>query len=101
MSGTYSQRADQIDVRYVAHLARLYLTDEEADRFQGQIEQVLVYVRELGKLDVEEVEPTAHALPVNNVFRKDETKLCMDRGKVLANAPLERHGQFVVPKIVE
>jgi len=101
MSGTYSPRTDPIDVRYVAHLARLHLTDEEAGCFQGQIEKVLGYVKELGKLDVEGVEPTAHAMPVNNVFRKDETKLCMDREKALANAPLERHGQFVVPKIVE
>jgi aspartyl-tRNA(Asn)/glutamyl-tRNA(Gln) amidotransferase subunit C len=101
MSENYSRNADQIDVRYVAHLARLHLTDDEAGRFQGQIEQALGYFKELGKLDVEGVEPTAHAMPVNNVFRKDETKPCMDREKALANAPLERRGQFVVPRIVE
>jgi aspartyl-tRNA(Asn)/glutamyl-tRNA(Gln) amidotransferase subunit C len=101
MSENYSQTAKQIDVRYVAHLARLHLTDDEVGRFQGQLEQVLGYVKELDKLDVEGVEPTAHAMPVNNVFRKDETKPCMDREKALVNAPLERHGQFVVPKIVE
>jgi aspartyl-tRNA(Asn)/glutamyl-tRNA(Gln) amidotransferase subunit C len=101
MTGQYSRSADKIDIRYVAHLARLHLTDEEVDRFQGQLEQVLGYVHELDKLDVEGVEPTAHAMPVNNVFRKDEMKLCMNREKVFANAPLERRGQFVVPKIVE
>jgi aspartyl-tRNA(Asn)/glutamyl-tRNA(Gln) amidotransferase subunit C len=101
MSGPYSQDVDQIDVRYVARLARLQLTDEEAGRFQGQLDQVLGLVRELGTLNVDGVEPTAHAIPVNNIFRKDETKPCMDRDKALANAPLERHGQFVVPKIVE
>ena len=101
MSGTYSQNAEKIDVRYVAHLARLYLTDDETARFQGQLEQVLGYVKELSQLDVDGVEPTAHAMPVNNVFRKDEAKPCMDREKALANAPKEHHGQFIVPKIVE
>jgi aspartyl-tRNA(Asn)/glutamyl-tRNA(Gln) amidotransferase subunit C len=101
MSGNYSQNADKIDVRYVAHLARLHLTDDEASRFQGQIEQILGHVKELSKLNVDGVEPTAHAVPMNNVFRKDEVKPCMDREKALANAPKERHGQFVVPKIVE
>ena len=97
----YLQNMEQIDVRYVAHLARLHLTDEEVARFQGQLEQVLGYVKDLSKLNVEGVEPTAHAIPMNNVFRKDETKPCLDREKVLSNAPFERHGQFVVPKIVE
>ena len=101
MSENYSQNIEQIDVRYVAHLARLYLTDDEVGRFQGQLEQVLGYVKELDNLNVDDVEPTAHAMPMNNVFRKDETKPCMDREKALVNAPLERHGQFVVPKIVE
>ena len=87
MSGKYSQSADKIDVRYVAHLARLHLSDEETVRFQGQLEQVLGYVKELSKLNVDGVEPTAHAMPVNNVFRKDEARPCMDREKALANAP--------------
>lgn len=97
----YSQSAEKIDVRYVAHLARLHLTDEEAARFQAQLEQVLGYVKELGKLNVDGVEPTAHAMPVNNVFRKDEPRPCLDHEKAMANAPKERQGQFVVPKIIE
>jgi aspartyl-tRNA(Asn)/glutamyl-tRNA(Gln) amidotransferase subunit C len=101
MAPTYAQNADKIDVRYVAHLARLYLTDDEIARFQGQLDQVLAYVNELRSLNVEGVEPTAHAMPVNNVFRADEVKPGMDREKALANAPKERGGQFVVPKIIE
>jgi aspartyl-tRNA(Asn)/glutamyl-tRNA(Gln) amidotransferase subunit C len=97
----FNESADKIDVRYVAHLARLHLTDEEASRFQPQLEQILQYVKELSALDVEGVEPTAHAMPVQNVFRKDETRPCVDREKALRNAPLERGGQFVVPKIIE
>lgn len=101
VSTSFAQTADKIDVRYVAHLARLYLTEDEAATFQGQLEQVLQYVRELSALDVEGVEPTAHAMPIHNVFRADETRPCADREKVLANAPQERHGQFVVPRIIE
>lgn len=101
MPAKYSSSADRIDVRYVAHLARLHLTDEEAAQFQGQLDQVLEHVRELGKLDVEGVEPTAHAMPVQNVFRDDETRPCMDPQKAEANAPAWRHGQFLVPKIIE
>jgi aspartyl-tRNA(Asn)/glutamyl-tRNA(Gln) amidotransferase subunit C len=101
MPAKYSQNADQIDVRYVAHLARLHLADDEIARFQGQLEQILGHVRELEKLDVEKVEPTAHAMPVNNVFRKDEARPGLDRDKALANAPKERQGQFIVPKIIE
>ena len=101
MSGNYSQNAEQ-DRCALRRASCAPASDRRRGRrFQGQIEQVLGYVKELGKLNVEGVEPTAHAMPMNNVFRKDETKPCMDREKALANAPLERHGQFVVPKIVE
>jgi aspartyl-tRNA(Asn)/glutamyl-tRNA(Gln) amidotransferase subunit C len=101
MAANYTPSTDKIDVRYVAHLARLHLSEAEADQLQGQLEQILGHVKELSQLNVEGVEPTAHAMPMNNVFREDEVKPCMDREKALANAPKERHGQFVVPKIVE
>lgn len=101
MSPSYSQDADKIDVRYVAHLARLYLSDEEAALFQGQLEHILAYVKQLDALNVEGVEPTAHATPVHNVFRADEPKESLDHDRVMANAPHARNGQFVVPKIVE
>jgi aspartyl-tRNA(Asn)/glutamyl-tRNA(Gln) amidotransferase subunit C len=101
MTAKYSQNADQIDVRYVAHLARLHLSDDEAAKFQSQLEHILQHVRELSALNVDGVEPTAHAMPLNNVFRKDEARPCLDHEKVIANAPSSRHGQFIVPKIVE
>ncbi|OQA29531.1 MAG: Glutamyl-tRNA(Gln) amidotransferase subunit C [Verrucomicrobia bacterium ADurb.Bin345] len=101
MNAKYSQDADKIDVRYVAHLARLHLGDGEATLFQGQLEQILEHVRKLNELDVEGVEPTAHAIPVHNVFRADEPKPSLDHDQVMANAPHAHNGQFVVPKIVE
>lgn len=101
MSAKFTVKTEGMDVRYVAHLARVYLTDEEAERFQAQLDQILQYVRELNRLDVEGVEPTAHAMPVNNVFRKDETRPCLAHDQAMANAPSQRQGQFLVPKIIE
>ncbi|MBP7830661.1 MAG: Asp-tRNA(Asn)/Glu-tRNA(Gln) amidotransferase subunit GatC [Kiritimatiellae bacterium] len=101
MSDTFRKNAEGLDVRYVAHLARLHLADEEVAVFQPQLEQVLGYVREMESLDVEGVEPTAHAFPVQNVFRNDEVQPGLDQETALKNAPQERQGQFIVPKIIE
>lgn len=101
MAPAYSQDAEKIDVRYVAHLARLQLSEDEVRKFQPQLEQILGYVRQLSELNVDGVEPTAQAFPMNNVLRKDQSRPCMDREKALSNAPCERQGQFVVPKIIE
>ncbi len=95
------QPSDVIDVNYVANLARLRLTDEEARTFQGQLDQVLKHVRLLAELDVEGVEPTAHATPLTNVLREDVAGISLDRSVVMDNAPAERDGQFLVPKIIE
>lgn len=99
--GTQEQKHEAIDVRYVAHLARLHLTDEEVSRFTDQLGQVLEYVRQLDALDVEGVEPTAHAVPVYNVMRPDEERPGLDRETALANAPKVRDHQFVVPRIID
>ena len=101
MSLPSSPSAEKIDVRYVAHLARIHLRDDEVDRLQGQMEHILQYVRELKTLDVAGVEPMAHAVPVHNVFRQDEIKPGLDHDKVMANAPAEHHGQFIVSRIIE
>ena len=92
---------DKIDVRYVAHLARMHLSDEEIARLQPQLEQIVGYVQQLKELDVEGIEPTAHAIPMQNVFRADEVRPCLNHEAVMANAPQAREGQFIVPKIIE
>ena len=93
--------ANHMDVSYVANLARIELTDEETTLFQGQLDQVLEYVEQLGELDVSNVEPTAHAMPLVNVLRADEPSVSLDHDVVTANAPAERDGQILVPKINE
>lgn len=93
--------AAKIDVAYVAHLARLNLTDEEAAVFPSQLEQIVAYVDKIGELDLSGIEPTSHAHPVMNVFRRDVARPGLAQEDVMANAPQARSGQFMVPKIVE
>lgn len=93
--------ATHIDVSYVANLARIDLTAEETALFQGQLDQILEYVEQLGELDVSNVEPTAHAMPLVNVLRDDTPRASLDHDAVIANAPAARDGQILVPKILE
>ncbi len=93
--------ATHMDVSYIAHLARIHLASGEAELFQGQLDQVLKYVEQLGELDVSTVEPTAHAMALVNVLRDDTSRVSLDHDAVIANAPAARDGQILVPKIME
>ena len=93
--------APEIDIQYVAHLARLELTPEEQKKFGDQLGHVLGYVEKLKELDVTNVEPTAHALPRVNVTRADEVRPSLPHDDALRNAPVQANGLFMVPKIVE
>ena len=93
--------AVEIDVKYVAHLARLRLTPDEEKKFGEQLGQVLGYVEKLKELDVSNVEPTAHAMPLVNVTRPDEIRPSIPHEDALRNAPATANGLFIVPKIVE
>ena len=90
-----------IDVKYVAHLARLKLSGEEEAKFGSQLGQILGYIAKLNELDVSQVEPTAHAVPLVNVTRADETRPSLSNEEALRNAPAKANGLFMVPKIVE
>ncbi len=89
------------DVKYVAHLARLGLSSEEEQKFGAQLGQVLGYIEKLREVDVSQVEPTAHALPLVNVTRADVVRPSLPNEDALRNAPRQGGGLFVVPKIVE
>jgi aspartyl-tRNA(Asn)/glutamyl-tRNA(Gln) amidotransferase subunit C len=92
---------DAIDVRYVAHLARMHLTDAEAERFQAQLGHVLGYIDQLRELDVDGIEPTAHPRPACNVFREDTPGTTQPIDATAANAPRTREGLIIVPRIME
>jgi len=93
--------SNALDVRYIAELAKVALTDEEAAKFQSQLGIVLEYVEKLKAVDVSSVEPTAHASPVFNVVREDVPRDGFTRTEALANAPRQGGGLFVVPKVLE
>ena len=101
MAETGKTNVEAIDVAYVARLARLHLSDEERALLQGQLQGIVEYVRKVRELDVSGIEPMAHGIPLQNVFRKDEVRDSLPHEEVMANAPKQRDGQFVVPRIVE
>ncbi len=89
------------EVLHVAHLARLEFSEEEVELFTTQLADILDYVAQLNELDTSEIEPTYHAVPMSNVFRKDEVKPSSPVEDVLANAPERENGFFVVPKVIK
>ena len=92
---------DHTSVRHVAHLARLRVTDEEVARFAEQLSSILGYVDQLNQLDTGDVPPTAHPLPVSNVFRDDVVQPPWDPNRALCNAPQSEDGFFRVPKVLD
>lgn len=90
-----------LDVAQVARLARIQLTEEETRLFQDQLEHVIEFAAKLQEVDVSEVETSAHASPIFDVFREDEARPSFPREKALANAPQQAKGLFVVTKVVE
>ena len=89
------------DVEHVAKLARLDLTEEEKDRFTGQLNAILKYAEQLNAIDTEGVEPMSHAVPLANVMREDAVRPSLPIEKVMLNAPDEEEGQFKVPAVLE
>jgi len=96
-----AKEIDQNQVRKVARLSRLDLTNQELEEFTGQLRAILDYVEKMNELDTDNVEPLAHCLPIANVLREDEVRESLGTDKTLANAP-QRDGEFFkVPKILD
>jgi len=90
-----------MEIDHVALLARLELKDEEKELFSKQVGSIIEYMDKLDELDVADVEPTAHVLPIKNVFREDELRASLPREKALQNAPRKNDGFYRVPRIIE
>lgn len=96
-----AKKIDRAQVRKVAKLSRLDLTEAEVAEFTGQLSAILDYMEKMNELDTADVEPLAHCLPISNVFREDSVKKSLGTEKTLANAP-KRDGEFFkVPKILD
>jgi aspartyl-tRNA(Asn)/glutamyl-tRNA(Gln) amidotransferase subunit C len=89
------------DVRWVAHLARLQLSDAELETMTRQLSKILDYVNQLQQVNTDGVEPLAHALDVHNVFRADEPAPSLPVDAALANAPDRRGDFYGVPAVLE
>jgi aspartyl-tRNA(Asn)/glutamyl-tRNA(Gln) amidotransferase subunit C len=94
------ERLTRDDVAHVARLARLSLTESELDTYTGQLGAVLDHAADVAALDLDDVPPTAHPLPLVNVLRDDVVGACADRDEVLGQAPSVEDGRFRVPAIL-
>ena len=95
------QGKGEIDIDYVANLARIELTAEEKRKFSAQLGDILSYFEKLETVDASDVEPTAHAFPVYNVWDEDVAVPGISVEEALRNSPSVRDDQVVVPKVVE
>ena len=89
------------EVRKVALLARLELNDEELENQSRNLNNLLQQFEKLQELDVSDIEPTSHSIPVFNVLREDTLKPSLTQAEVLQNAPDQRDGYIIVPRIIE
>ena len=89
------------EVKHVANLARLAITEEEAEKFTKQLDAIIEFAEQLNELDTENVEPTSHVLDMKNVMREDIAEEGLPVEEVLKNAPDHEDGQIRVPSIIE
>ncbi len=94
------QPLNEKTVRHVAELARLSLSDDELTRYADQLSKILQYVDQLSEVDTSDVAPTAHPIPIRNVFRSDEVSETMSADHALHNAPDRQDDFFKVPKVL-
>lgn len=96
-----AKRITEADVRHVAKLSRLHLTDQQVQHFTQQLAGVLAYVAKLNELDVAGVEPLTHPLGMTNVFREDAEQKGLTVEAALSNAPEQDAPYFKVPKVLD
>lgn len=92
---------DRKAVDHVARLARLDLSVEERERMSAELTQILEHAERIQALELDDVEPTSHSIPLRNVMRPDEVKPSLTRDEALANAPEAEEQRFKVPRIIE
>jgi len=88
-------------VKYVAHLARIELKQKELEKLSKQLEGILGFIDKLSKIDIKDIRPTSHILPINNVLREDKISPSLSCDEALKNAPHRVRNFFGVPKVIE
>jgi aspartyl-tRNA(Asn)/glutamyl-tRNA(Gln) amidotransferase subunit C len=89
------------DVEYVASLARIHLKGTEVDHLTKDLEKILGYIHQLNTLDVSDIQPTSHVLPLKNVHREDKVRPSLNQKEVLKFAIQQHDGFFKVPKVID
>ena len=92
---------DRAAVDHIARLARLDLSDAERSRMQTELAQILGHAERIQSLELDDVEPTSHSIPLSNVTRSDEVRPSLSQAEALQNAPEQEDGRFKVPRIIE
>ena len=95
------KKVSKEEVKKIASLARLELSDDEVELYTNQLNDILLYMEQLNELNTNNVEPLSHVLDLTNVTRKDVERPSMDREDVLKNAPETDGEYFIVPKIID
>ena len=90
-----------MEIEHLTLLARLNLSDDEKRLFSRQVGSIIDYINKLNELDTTGVEPTAHVLPMKNIFREDTLRPSLSLEKALQNAPERNESFYRVPKIIE
>jgi len=89
------------DIVHISELSRLSFSEEELDRFTGELNNILDYIHKLDTLDTTNIQPTSHVLDISNVFREDIVHEHLSREDALKNAAEHEHNHFKVPRVVE
>ena len=92
---------DKDTVEHVAHLARIELKNQELEKFSLQLQGILDFIDKLKEIEIKDIPPTSHILPINNVLREDVGKESLLPEKALLNSPDKQAGFFAVPKVIE
>jgi aspartyl-tRNA(Asn)/glutamyl-tRNA(Gln) amidotransferase subunit C len=101
MKGEFFMKITVDEVKKVAKLAKLTLSDHDIEQMATDMGAMLSYVETLASLDTEGIVPTAHAVPMANAFRPDQPRPSLERELVMAAAPKSANGTFRVPKVIE
>jgi aspartyl-tRNA(Asn)/glutamyl-tRNA(Gln) amidotransferase subunit C len=88
-------------IEYVSHLARIELDAQELKEFSVQLEEIVNFIDTLKRIDIKDIPPTSHILPVNNIAREDKNRDSLPADKALLNAPQRKESFFGVPKVIE
>lgn len=101
MKGCGPMKISQDEIKKIAFLSRLEVKENNMANIEKELSDILTYVAELNELDLDGVEPMAHAVPLHNVFREDEEKPSLAHDLALSNAPEAENGYFKVPRVVQ